>query len=198
MRGEHLELTLVVSFSTSSIRAYAATQAVEEPQVASQEDDFFTPELAIPSSSSPIAQEPVKPAEIDTPQQSSSAVVPPTAETASLVPDLSLFSSLKGRIDHDVLKALTVRPFKLTAMSEVQKRVLGMMPELSGGKLRGEAKEAGESEDREVVEERQDLLVKVSNFSVIIFRHAEPARRRRELARRSLSLCLPSTRVSTR
>ena len=57
------------------------------------------------------------------------------------------FTSLKGRVDPNILKALTVKPFQLTAMSEVQKRVLALMPELSGGKPKAsvvEAEEGGE------------------------------------------------------
>jgi ATP-dependent RNA helicase MSS116 len=53
------------------------------------------------------------------------------------------FTSLKGRVDHNILKALTVKPFQLEAMSEVQKRVLALMPELSGGKPKASAVEVG-------------------------------------------------------
>lgn len=75
------------------------------------------------------------------------------------------FTSLKGRINHDTLKALTFKPFQLAAMSEVQKRVLSLMPGLTESKLRGEAKEAviaaGEDvEKAEVGAGRTDLLVK--------------------------------------
>lgn len=87
------------------------------------------------------------------------------------------FAALKGRISHNTLKALTFRPFQFERMSEVQERVLGLMPELVGGRLRGElaqldaaartaAKGSGEGDDPEVTAETQleghrpDLLVK--------------------------------------
>ncbi|WVO16479.1 hypothetical protein L204_104156 [Cryptococcus depauperatus] len=84
------------------------------------------------------------------------------------------FESLKGRINHDTLKALTFKPFQFKAMSEVQRRVLGLLPELAGGKLRGKARiDAESSENQEEHQEenqednqneeskvREDLLVK--------------------------------------
>jgi len=66
------------------------------------------------------------------------------AESSTPAIQLTPFTSLKGKVDHDILKALTVRPFQLTAMSEVQKRVLALMPELSGGKPKASAVEAEE------------------------------------------------------
>ncbi|CAD6580856.1 MAG: hypothetical protein TREMPRED_002853, partial [Tremellales sp. Tagirdzhanova-0007] len=82
--------------------------------------------------------------------------------------DLIPFETLRGRINYDTLKALTFKPFQLTAMSEVQKRVLKLMPYLSGGKLRGIARETGDEAAETEVEEdseglqrgREDLLVK--------------------------------------
>jgi ATP-dependent RNA helicase MSS116, mitochondrial len=74
------------------------------------------------------------------------------------------FQSLKGSVSHDTLKALTVRPFKFTEMSDVQERVLGLMPGLIGVKKRtGEPEVEGEEKiDSNKVGEKQDLLVKVS------------------------------------
>ncbi len=51
------------------------------------------------------------------------------------------FAALKGKISYDTLKALTVRPFAFTQMSDVQARVLGMMPGLIGVAPRGAAAE---------------------------------------------------------
>ena len=42
------------------------------------------------------------------------------------------FESLKRRVDHDTIKALTLRPFRFQNMSEVQYRVLSQMPEIAG------------------------------------------------------------------
>lgn len=41
-----------------------------------------------------------------------------------------LFTTLKGKISHDTLKAITVRPFQLKYMSAVQTEVLPLLPEL--------------------------------------------------------------------
>ena len=121
------------------------------------EDEFYSDAEHEPSldhtEDTEIASEPL----------ASSSVSPKT--------DLVPFDSLKGYINYDTLKALTFKPFQLTAMSEVQKRVLKLMPYLSGGKLRGVARDSGTGDAREVendVEEdaegeqrgREDLLVK--------------------------------------
>lgn len=42
------------------------------------------------------------------------------------------FDSLKRRVNHDTIKALTLRPFRFQNMSEVQYRVLSQMPEIAG------------------------------------------------------------------
>jgi ATP-dependent RNA helicase MSS116 len=105
---------------------------------------------------------------VETPaaRQSESAVEPP-ASTEPLK-EVARFASLRGSISYDTLKALTVRPFKLVEMSEVQRRVLGLLPELVGGSKRAEDQpQAGEqveaaTEAREQGEEsrKEDLLVK--------------------------------------
>jgi len=88
---------------------------------------------------------------------------PPAASdsTSKPVP----FSSLKGRMSANTLKAVTFKPFNLEAMSEVQKRVLSLMPELAGGRTGPEliAKETPEETEARKAREaggRQDLLVK--------------------------------------
>ncbi|TDL24496.1 DEAD-domain-containing protein [Rickenella mellea] len=45
--------------------------------------------------------------------------------------DSARFDSLKGEISHDTLKAITVRPFKLTHMTPVQEAVLPLLPGLA-------------------------------------------------------------------
>lgn len=78
------------------------------------------------------------------------------------------FSVLKRRVNHDSLKALTKRPFNFEYMSEVQERVLSLMPDLVGFEERpphGMSQE--EFDARKSEEERnlpspqkKDLLVK--------------------------------------
>ncbi|KAF9226341.1 DEAD-domain-containing protein [Gyrodon lividus] len=51
-------------------------------------------------------------------------------EDNSILDSLSL-RSLKGRINYDTLKALTVRPLKLTTMTPVQTRVTSLLPDLA-------------------------------------------------------------------
>ncbi|GMK57809.1 hypothetical protein CspeluHIS016_0406430 [Cutaneotrichosporon spelunceum] len=81
--------------------------------------------------------------------------------TTALVP----FHSLKGRMNADLLKALTFKPFNLIAMSEVQKRVLSRMPELAGGITQKAVREKEDAEQLAAREQREhrgreDLLVK--------------------------------------
>lgn len=42
------------------------------------------------------------------------------------------FDSLRRKVNHDTIKALTLRPFRFANMSEVQYRVLSQMPEIAG------------------------------------------------------------------
>ncbi|WWC86961.1 uncharacterized protein L201_001842 [Kwoniella dendrophila CBS 6074] len=132
------------SQTSSSNSTSASPASTSSSSIKSEEDGFFAPSLTeqptSSSSSSPTSTE-----------GSSSRTGP--------VVDLVPFESLKGKIDHNTLKALTFKPFQLKAMSEVQKRVLGLMPSLGGGKLRGPAREDGEAVD-EQAQEREDLLVK--------------------------------------
>lgn len=101
--------------------------------------------------------------------ESSSAAAAETDQTkdVQIVP----FDTLRGYVNHDTLKALTFKPFTLSSMSEVQRRVLKLMPYLSGGKLSSVAMQSeseGELIDNpDAIESpegvkrgREDLLVK--------------------------------------
>ncbi len=101
--------------------------------------------------------------EEDSPVDEDSASEPKT----NLIP----FTSLQGYINYDTLKALTFKPFTLSAMSEVQKQVLSKMPYLAGGRLKGIMRQSekdgelvenvGMEEDEEGMRRgREDLLVK--------------------------------------
>jgi ATP-dependent RNA helicase MSS116 len=132
-----------------SIRGYAAA-AVR--QVETESDDFFADSVP-PTARTTESFSPAVPA----------APSAPSAPAAPAAPAGVPFTSIKGRIDHDTFKALTFKPFKLTAMSEVQRRVMELMPFLAGGKMRGPAREEAEAEGRSIEPEegsREDLLVK--------------------------------------
>lgn len=153
-----------VIHQTNTLRSYSAL-----PQLKQEEEDDFFGDLLEPSASTS--------SRVEMPAESSTSRPEPITNQIPVQPikplvNLTPFTSLKGRINHDVLKALTVKPFQLTAMSEVQKRVLNLMPELSGGRLHGDARiaveaaaEAAQAAGEEVSAEprgRDDLLVKVS------------------------------------
>ncbi|KAJ9093581.1 hypothetical protein QFC19_008310 [Naganishia cerealis] len=78
------------------------------------------------------------------------------------------FSVLKRRINHDSLKALTKRPFNFEYMSEVQERVLSLMPDLVGfeerpphGMTKAEFEAQKSEEERNLpLPQKKDLLVK--------------------------------------
>lgn len=114
----------------SLARRYASAAVAEKPE---EEEDFFAsdiiPNAVLPEASKATrAESPTPQGQIDDPGPSDpSQAATPRAETMP-------FTSLKGKVNHNTLKALTIKPFQLTAMSEVQKRVLSLMPELSGGK----------------------------------------------------------------
>ncbi|KAK8847365.1 hypothetical protein IAR55_005222 [Kwoniella newhampshirensis] len=124
--------------SLLNARGYsAAAQLAEKP-----DDDFFLGE---------------QPASIATSSRSSATSAPAIGSEGAEAPpaaEIVPFETLKGKIEYDTLKALTFKPFQLKAMSEVQKRVLGMMPELAGRQSKGEETERVE------VKSREDLLVK--------------------------------------
>ncbi|ODN94369.1 RNA helicase [Cryptococcus wingfieldii CBS 7118] len=136
----------ILSRSVPQVQSLSSILSARGYSVAAQgkpEDDFFASEGDAPAPTS-LRQDskPIEAEEVD--------------NTAS-------FDSLKGRMNHDTLKSLTFKPFKFVTMSEVQKRVLGLLPELAGGKLRGPAKEAAEEQGEPLIDEtrlREDLLVK--------------------------------------
>jgi len=105
--------------------------------------------------------------EVEEEEVAAAPEAPATDNSVSLVP----FDSLRGYVNYDTLKALTFKPFTLSAMSEVQRRVLKLMPYLAGGKLSSVARQS--EEDGELVDNpdavespeglkrgREDLLVK--------------------------------------
>jgi ATP-dependent RNA helicase MSS116 len=103
----------------------------------------------------------------DEPESSSPAAEADGSKEVQIVP----FDTLRGYVNHDTLKALTFKPFTLSSMSEVQRRVLKLMPYLAGGKLSSVALQSeseGELIDNpDAVENaegvkrgREDLLVK--------------------------------------
>lgn len=144
-----------VVFASLQTRFYSPAPRLAETE---PEEDFY---------GAPDA-EPIAPHTTDTEIANEPTPRAPTGPKVELVP----FETLRGKINYDTLKALTFKPFQLTAMSEVQKRVLKLMPYLSGGKLRGVAREEAKHDGEEVkeneVEEdkegerrgREDLLVK--------------------------------------
>jgi ATP-dependent RNA helicase MSS116 len=76
------------------------------------------------------------------------------------------FESLKRRVDHDTIKALTLRPFRFQNMSEVQYRVLSQMPEIAGIMARpphGMTTQAWLESLPEGSEERRILQDKIEN-----------------------------------
>jgi ATP-dependent RNA helicase MSS116 len=128
--------------------AAKADSLIPDEAVSDADDGFFTDELTAEETKAQKAQK--------------SPDAPDDAKAASaLVP----FHSLKGRMDSDLLKALTFKPFNLIAMSEVQKRVLSRMPELAGGLTQKCVRESETPEQVAAREEREsrgreDLLVK--------------------------------------
>ena len=158
---------------TSLVTRWYASSAAAEKQ---DDDDFFASEVAEPSraptpssSTSPRSDRSTPATSVspdsefftDAPESSQSGTSSSggpqsdvSAESSTPAIQLTPFTSLKGKVDHDILKALTVRPFQLTAMSEVQKRVLALMPELAGGKPKRSAvgEEGGAVQEEEVLQ----------------------------------------------
>lgn len=115
--------------------------------------------------SSPSWEEYAEQPQVDNSAQASELPVEdPIAPPTERLP----FSMLKRRVNHDSLKALRQRPFNFEYMSEVQERVLSLMPDLVGFEERpphGMSKAEWEAQKPE--EERnlppptkKDLLVK--------------------------------------
>jgi ATP-dependent RNA helicase MSS116 len=65
------------------------------------------------------------------------------------------FDTLKGTISEETLKAITVRPFKLTHMTAVQEEVLGMLPGLAEPFVAGQ-----QSREYEKEMGKRDLMVR--------------------------------------
>jgi ATP-dependent RNA helicase MSS116 len=85
--------------------------------------------LAKPDVDSPSWEEYAEQPQVDTSAQVSELPVEdPIAPPNPRLP----FSILKRRVNHDSLKALQKRPFNFEYMSEVQERVLSLMPDLVG------------------------------------------------------------------
>ncbi len=91
-------------------------------------------------------------AEFDSPLDASKKP-PITTDHAAIESDQPEFSTLKGRISYDTLKAITVSPMKHTHMSPVQAAVLPLLPELAEPYDPEKASEADPKPPR-------DLLVK--------------------------------------
>ncbi|WVQ98006.1 hypothetical protein IAU59_005126 [Kwoniella sp. CBS 9459] len=147
--SDELASTSASASRSSSAPSSASTQGSSSSSSTTADDGFFAPDLTA-SDSGPSTST----------SSASSAAASSSSKTGPAV-EIVPFESLKGRIDHDSLKALTFKPFQLKAMSEVQKRVLGMMPFLAGGQLRGDARAQAEAEGKPLEgKEREDLLVK--------------------------------------
>ena len=73
--------------------------------------------------------------------------------------DIVPFETLKDKINPNILKALIFKPFQLSAMSQVQQRVLKLMPYLVGGDY-GEDTSSDPSIAEVKAKGRQDLVVK--------------------------------------
>lgn len=94
---------------------------------------------------------------VETPSTTSAAPPATPAASSETVPSESTtdkFTNLKHRINGDVYKALTQRPFNFEKMSSVQEAVLNLLPELA--KIPEPTQEGDEAQ----VDLRQDLLVK--------------------------------------
>lgn len=139
---------------SSAIRKYASAAVAEKPE---EDEDFFAsdiiPNAVLPQQASATSSKTARSGRstVETGPTGQIDDPGPSDSSDSRKPKIESipFTSLKGKIDHNTLKALTFKPFQLTAMSEVQKRVLALMPELSGGKTKTE--EGVEDEDQEVV-----------------------------------------------
>lgn len=138
------------AIALTAARAYSAAAKLKE-----EEEDFFN---GVPVNAAPKVEA--------APEAAADAFFAPELTEAAVDPDAPLpFTALKGRVDESTLKALTVKPFNLKTMSEVQKRVLSRMPELSGGKTPESivaTETAEQTAERELREKRgrEDLLVK--------------------------------------
>ncbi|KIK99670.1 hypothetical protein PAXRUDRAFT_30376 [Paxillus rubicundulus Ve08.2h10] len=86
-----------------------------------------TPPTEPPLSTGRAGPHVTAPGEEDTPTEDQDEEL--RTEDSSTADPLS-FKSLKGRMNYDTLKALTVRPLKFTTMTPVQERVTALLPDL--------------------------------------------------------------------
>lgn len=123
---------------------YQPGKAKKATSASSPGDAFTAPESSTNAETSTSA-----------PASVSSAAAPAApakaAETRESTTDK--FTNLKGKINHDLYKALTQRPFNFEKMSSVQQAVLNLLPELA--KTPASATEGEQAENT-----RPDLLVK--------------------------------------
>ncbi|KAM0791043.1 hypothetical protein ACM66B_004339 [Microbotryomycetes sp. NB124-2] len=73
------------------------------------------------------------------------------------------FQQIKQNLNHDVFKAITVRPFKYSNMSDVQSEVLSLLPRLASSPAATTAAAATDNDatvDANPIEAAQDLLVR--------------------------------------
>lgn len=93
---------------------------------------------------------------------SSASSAPPAASAPSTPAEATesttdKFANLKGKINGDLYKALTQRPFNFEKMSSVQEAVLNLLPELANSP-KAAPQEGGEEVQHK--KSKQDLLVK--------------------------------------
>lgn len=167
-------------YSAPSLRSLTTTGRLSEPQgsfadqssVSGEARDAILGTLSKPKGKAAkategpggafTAPESVSNEEASTAASSSSSSTPPAASAPSPVASVAeatesttdKFTNLKDKINPDVYKALTQRPFNFEKMSSVQEAVLNLLPELAKTPSPVEAGEQAE------VDPRQDLLVK--------------------------------------
>jgi ATP-dependent RNA helicase MSS116 len=141
--------TAIHSSNVSLFRSSSSAAALAKPEVEASPSWEEYAEQPRVETTAPVSELPVE-----------DPIAPPS-------PHLP-FSVLKRRVNHDSLKALTKRPFNFEYMSEVQERVLSLMPDLVGFEERpphGMSKEefdAGKTEEERALPppQKKDLLVK--------------------------------------
>lgn len=143
----------------------------KEDEFWSEDDAPSPPITASTAGSSQLYTSPSSTSDVDNPGRNSD-----NNDTNTPKVNLIPFETLKGHLNYNTLKALIFKPFTLSAMSEVQRRVLTRMPYLSGGTIRDSVNETLElggkdglpiegleelTENEEMMQKgRQDLLVK--------------------------------------
>ena len=160
--------------AVASVSAYRSLQTLSARSASAPLRNALTPRLVpvFPRFASTAARE-VEPETEEVEERNGESIKaagegakPEAKQDVKLIP----FDTLRGYINDDTLKALTFKPFTLSAMSEVQRRVLRLMPYLSGGTVESVARQreldgvplqytAVENEELKA-RGRQDLLVK--------------------------------------